>query len=97
MSVCREAQSPFRCETLSAFDLIFDEVWHALLADGTFRALDTSKTRTRLARKVLAFSSNGRTELQIRQLLLRAFRNEVLRQQRIKNRDSLLTVSKTNH
>jgi hypothetical protein len=84
MRACREIQSAFRPEALFAFDLIFDEVWHELLADGTFRALDTSRTRTRLARKVLAFASGGWTEIQIKHLLLRAFRNEAAHQQRIR-------------
>jgi hypothetical protein len=84
MGAWREPQSAFRPETLSAFDQIFDEVWDELLADGTFRALDTGRTRTRLAQKVLAFASNGWTEIQIKQLLLRAFRNEAARQQRIR-------------
>lgn len=79
-----EPQSAFRPGALSAFDLIFDEVWHEFLADGSFRALDTGQTRTRLARKVLAFAPHGWTEIQIKQLLLRAFRNEAARHLRIR-------------
>jgi hypothetical protein len=84
MDTFRKPQSAFRPETLSAFDMVFDEVWHELLADGTFQPLDTSRTRTRLAQKVLAFASYGWTEIQIKQLLLRAFRNEAARQHRIR-------------
>jgi hypothetical protein len=82
MGTFRRPQSVFTPETLSKFDVVFDEVWHELLADGTFQLLDTSQTRTRLAQKVLVFASNGWTEIQIKQLLLRAFRNEAARQQR---------------
>jgi hypothetical protein len=86
MAMSRGLRSAFRPEALSAFDKIFDEAWKELLADRVFPSsvLDTDETRTRLAQKVLTFASSGWTDNQIKQLVLRAFRNEAARRQRMK-------------
>jgi hypothetical protein len=52
---------------------------HNLLATSTYAPTDRQWS---LAQKVLVFASNGWIEIQIKQLLLRAFRNEAARQQR---------------
>jgi hypothetical protein len=68
-------------EALSAFYAMFDEAWRQLQEDGFVTCFDTAELRTRLANKVLAFTAPSRwSDAQIKQLLLRAVRNEVARQ-----------------
>ena len=61
--------------------------WKELVGEGVFElpALDEGSTRTRLAYKVLTLANADWTEIQMRQLLLRAFRNEAVRLRRIKS------------
>ena len=74
-------------EALARLKPIFDDVWKELISEGVFElpSFDEGSTRTRLAYKVLTFASTDWTEIQMRQLLLRAFRNEVARLQRAKS------------
>jgi hypothetical protein len=80
-------RSAFGPEALAQLRPIFDDVWKELVSEGIFepRDFDVETTRTRLAYKVLSFASTDWTEMQIRQLVLRAFRNEVARLQRSRN------------
>ena len=80
-------RSAFGPEALARLKPIFDDVWKELISEGVFEvpSFDEGSTRTRLAYKVLTFASTDWTELQMRQLLLRAFRNEVARLQRAKS------------
>jgi hypothetical protein len=89
MATYRTPRPAFKPEALSAFDVIFDEVWNELVADGSLQPTNVNQTRTRLARKVLAFASSGWSEIQVRQLLLRAFRNEAARNKRVRRRQSV--------
>jgi hypothetical protein len=67
-------------EALSQFYAIFDEVWEQLVKDGVAASFDTGEIRTRLANKVLAFTLPSHwSDIQIRQLLVRAIRNETAR------------------
>jgi hypothetical protein len=77
----------FGPEALAQLKPIFDDVWKELVSEGVFElpAFDEGSTRTRLAYKVLTFASSDWTEIQMRQLLLRAFRNEAARLQRTKS------------
>jgi len=71
-------------EALSQFYAIFDEVWAQLVADGVAASFNTGEVRTRLANKVLAFSIPSRwSDIQIKELLVRAIRNEAARKNRI--------------
>jgi hypothetical protein len=74
-------RSAFGPEALARLKPIFDDVWKELISEGVFElpSFDEGSTRTRLAYKVLTFASTDWTEIQMRQLLLRAFRNEVAR------------------
>jgi hypothetical protein len=76
-------RSAFGPEVLAQLKPIFDEVWKELVSEGIFEppAFDVESTRTRLAYKVLSFASTW-TDMQISQLLLRAFRNEAARLRR---------------
>ena len=80
-------RSAFGPEALARLKPIFDDVWKELISEGVFEvpSFDEGSTRTRLAYKVLTFASTDWTELQMRQLLLRAFRNEVARLRRAKS------------
>lgn len=65
----------FTPEALSTFDLIMDDVWSELTADG----VTSDRTlRNRLAQKLIAFACQGRGDSQAKELLLRTFRNETL-------------------
>ena len=82
-----QSRSAFGPEALARLKPIFDDVWKELNSEGVFElpSFDEGSTRTRLAYKVLTFASTDWTEIQMRQLLLRAFRNEVARLQRAKS------------
>ena len=82
-----QPRSAFGPEALARLKPIFDDVWKELISEGVFElpSFDEASTRTRLAYKVLTFASTDWTEIQMRQLLLRAFRNEVARFQRAKS------------
>src|SRR5262249_7164994 len=71
-------------DELSAIGRIFEDIATELAGDGLTCSgvLDTEQTRARLARKVLALASSRWTDTQIRQLALRACRNEAARRQR---------------
>jgi hypothetical protein len=79
-------------EALSQFYAIFDEVWAQLVADGVAASFKTGEIRTRLANKLLAFTLPSRwSNIQIKQLLVRAIRNETVRKNRMGSK-SLLSV-----
>jgi hypothetical protein len=83
MSVRRSA---FRPEDLSAVSQIFEDVSSELVADRVTcsAVLETDQTRTRVAQKVFALTSSRWTDVQIKQLVLIACRNEAARRQREK-------------
>jgi hypothetical protein len=65
----------FTPEALSTLDLIMDDVWSELSADGV---QGDCALRNRLAQKLIAFACQGRADSQAKELLLRTFRNETL-------------------
>jgi 5-methylcytosine-specific restriction protein A len=76
-SLPKRARSAFLPEDISRFERIINEVFKELCADGTIStATDPSRTRKRLAQRLIRLASSGWSEIQIRQLLLRAFHNE---------------------
>ena len=74
----RAPRFAFTPEALSTFEQTMDEVWKELRADDSISPLrrDARQLRTKLARKLIAFASSGWSPVQIKQLLLRALRNE---------------------
>ena len=78
-----QPRSAFGPEALARLKPVFDGVWKEPISEGVFElpSFDEGSTRTRL----LTFASTDWTEIQMRQLLLRAFRNEVARLQRAKS------------
>jgi hypothetical protein len=76
MSMFRYPRSAFTPETLSMIYHTMDEVLGELLADGILSSSNLDAGRTRLAQKIIAFASSGWSATQIKQLLLRTYRNE---------------------
>ena len=74
-AVARVRRCGFGPEALSALDRIVDEVSCELAADGMPATRDL---RQRLAGKLVALACHGRHNAQVKELLLRAFRNETL-------------------
>ena len=74
----RPLRSAFTPDALATFDETMEEVWSELLADGVLSPATPGarQTRTRLARKLITCASGGWSAVQIKQLLLRALRNE---------------------
>jgi hypothetical protein len=76
-------------EALAEFYGIFDDVWDQLVEDGIETTFRTDDVRTCLANKVLALTLPSRwSDIQIKQLLTRAIRNEVAWQSRPKRPQS---------
>jgi len=72
------ARIAFGPEALSRFTQIIEEVTVDLLDDGLPAELMRSEEmRTRLAQRLLSFAHSWWTDTQIKQLLLRALRNEI--------------------
>ena len=80
----RPLRTAFNPEALSVCDQILEEVWKELLVGGVLdpRVSEAGRMRTRVAQRVLAVASSGWTDIQIKQLLLRSFRNEANCRQR---------------
>ena len=74
----------FTPEALIKFSVVFDDVWKELAKEGLFApSMDERAARTRLAKKVFSLARSPWTDIQIKQLLVRAFRNDSARAQRI--------------
>jgi hypothetical protein len=71
----------FTPDALARFSRLFDEAWKELLEEGVLDAThDPRLARRRLAKNPVPCSPWS--DLQMRQLLMRAFRNEAARSQR---------------
>jgi hypothetical protein len=83
----RPLRAAFNPEALSVCDQILEEVWKELLMGRVLdpRVSEASRMRTRVAQRVLAVASSGWTDIQIKQLLLRSFRNEANCRQRVQS------------
>lgn len=74
----QESRIAFGPEALSRFTLILEEVMVDLIGDGVPAALVRSiEVRTKLSQRLLGFARLWWTDNQIKQLLLRALRNEI--------------------
>jgi hypothetical protein len=81
-------------DELSIVGRIFDDISKELAGDGVTCSNVLDADRTKLAQKVLVLASSRWTDLQIRQLALRACRNEAARRQRGR-KFQLTAVTKT--
>ena len=79
-SYCRTAFTPV---ALRKYAELFDQVWDEIASEGlldTFK--DRELVRTRLAANVFRLARSSWSDAQMRQLLIRGFRNEATRLQR---------------
>jgi hypothetical protein len=88
MSESPASELAFSPDALAKLQTTFDDIWTELTHEGIFRDSDKEKIRTRLAKKVLTFPSANWTEAQMRELLVREFRNEAARIERAKDLES---------
>jgi hypothetical protein len=73
-----KARTAFGPEALSRFTQMLQEVTLDLVGDGVpVEQMRSAEMRTRLAQRLLGFAGSWRTDTQIKQLLLRALRNEI--------------------
>jgi hypothetical protein len=74
----QEPRTAFGPESLTRFSRILEEVMVDLIGDGIPAVVVRSiETRTRLSHMLLGFARSWWTDTQIKQLLLRALRNEI--------------------
>jgi hypothetical protein len=78
MNTVRAPRPAFTPEALATLDHTMDEVWKELINHGALSPLihDASDVRAKMARRLIGFASSGWSVTQIKQLLLRALRNE---------------------
>ena len=73
-----KARTAFGPEALSRLAQILEEVMVDLVGDGVpIEQVRSAEMRTRLAQRLLGFAGSWWTDAQIKQLLLRASRNEI--------------------
>ncbi len=74
----------FTPDSLATFAALFEEVWSELVREEIFKPVaDDDASRARLAKRVFKLARSPWSETQMRQLLVRAFRNEATRLQRV--------------
>jgi hypothetical protein len=74
----QEPRNAFGPESLTRFSRILEEVMVDLIGDGVPAVVVRSiETRTKLSHMLLSFARSWWTDTQIKQLLLRALRNEI--------------------
>jgi len=73
----------FTPDALARFSRLFDDVWKELLEEGVLDAShDPRLAHRRLAKTLFRLARSSWTDIQMRQLLIRAFRNEAARLER---------------
>jgi hypothetical protein len=78
MARLESSRCSFNPEALSQIALIVDDVWKELSTEGAYDAsLGSGAGRTYVARKVFQLAQAEWSAIQIKQLLLRALRNEI--------------------
>jgi hypothetical protein len=91
----RRLRHSFTPDALARFSRLFDEVWKELLEEGVLNAThDPRLARRRLAKTLFRLARSPWSDIQMRQLLMRAFRNEAARSQRAQVQSRLLTELK---
>jgi hypothetical protein len=91
----RRLRNSFTPDALARFSRLFDEVWKELLEEGVLDAThDPRLARRRLAKTLFRLARSPWSDIQMRQLLMRAFRNEAARSQRAQLQSRLLTELK---
>ena len=79
-----QPRSAFTPDSLAKFARLFEEVWSELILDEVIKpGVNAEPSRVRLAKSVFRLARSPWSDGQIRQLLVRAFRNEATRLQRV--------------
>jgi hypothetical protein len=78
----RRLRNSFTPDALARFSRLFDEVWKELLEEAVLDAAHDPLARRRLAKTLFRLARSSWSDIQMRQLLIRAFRNEAARLQR---------------
>ena len=74
----------FTPDSLAKFAGLFEEVWSELILEEVIKpGVNVEPSRVRLAKSVFRLARSPWSYSQIRQLLIRAFRNEASRLQRV--------------
>jgi hypothetical protein len=82
----RRLRRSFTPDVLARFSRLFDEVWKELLEEGVLDATrDLGLARRRLAKTLFRLARSSWSDIQMRQLLIRAFRNEAARLERTRD------------
>lgn len=80
MSPSRTPRISFTPEALRKYEVLCDDVWDELEKDGLVETYgDGHICRTQLAKGVFRLAAKSWTDIQMRQLLVRALRNEAAR------------------
>lgn len=83
MSMSRGSRISFTPEALRKVALLFDEVWDEIVKDDLVESFpDAHSSRAWLAESVFRLARTPWTDIQMRELLVRALRNEAARRQR---------------
>ena len=92
MSSPRRLRNLFTPDVLARFSRLFEAVWKELLEEGVLDAThDLRLARRRVAQTLFSLAHSSWSDIQMRQLLVRAFRNEAARSQRARLQSRLLT------
>jgi len=83
MTIDRRRPGSFTPEALHNYARLFEGVWNELVEEGLVGACENSRSyRNLLAESVFRLAQAPWTDMQMRQLLVRGFRNEAARRQR---------------
>jgi hypothetical protein len=77
MATLRSARRSFNPEALSQIAVIVDDVWKELAVEGAYTPQSSAPARSFVARKVFQLAQAQWSATQIKELLLRAVRNEI--------------------
>lgn len=79
-----EPRTSFTPDALAKFAALFEEVWSELVLTRVLEPdADADSSRSRLAKRVFRLARSRWSDSQIRQLLMRALRNEATRLRRV--------------
>jgi hypothetical protein len=78
-----QPRTSFTPDSLAKFAKLFDEVWRELVLERVVKPDANEPSRSRLAQRVFRLARSPWSDIQMKQLLIRAFRNEAARSQRV--------------
>jgi hypothetical protein len=78
-----QPRTSFTPDSLAKFAALFEEVWSELVLNEVVKPDANEPSRARLAQRVFRLARSPWSDIQMKQLLTRAFRNEATRLQRV--------------